>query len=173
MTTFYSELFGESADDPQTEADPGFVVDLGDFGGIIRYKRAFFCVPNGYEENSNIRMLTLHSSDRIIAHYVSSSGFVSDDSIAWKYASSLAFDRDGSIYGTAWTGLSILTAQEKKDVFQQGDLENDDRGKPLWEHIEEEYGGVFTEDPRMPIDLILDISIAGAPVISDGGDLVV
>lgn len=168
MTTYYSALYGDGGGDPLTEADPQFRFDEADMGGVLRYKRASVTINTNYLTNENIRMLSLHSSDRIVDVLVSNSGVdVNNNRLLLRYAVQDEFAQsESNVTGNAWTGFDLDNDNTKVNQFAAGLVDEDDRGKALWELIEEDLPGTFTEDPKAAIDFIMAIVVGFVGFIS-------
>jgi len=186
MTTYYSSLFGPETGEPLLAWDPDFKREMGESGGIIRYKRAYINLvtedrpaggepaPTGYNQSEFIRTVSFHSSDRIIDVFLSTQGQANGNltmsaQLQNDFISGGTSTRLGSFY---FTNAGMTSESRKTSLFfQGGTLGADDRGKPLWDHMNQHGLTTYSEDPKVAVDIITDVSFT--PTNNATGEFVI
>jgi hypothetical protein len=173
MTDWYSEHFSAdttlvtgtttgaiTADDPPIKAPPG------SSHAIMRMKRSLvdFSAGDTIPDASTCRMFTLKSSDRIYRMILAAEAgwsasadldigtyFAGDDRHTGAQIDVNTFGEDINIGGgIAYVDQFVPTAG--------GGLEEEDRGKKLWELIEEVETQSWTVDPIVDIDIVIEFT---------------
>ena len=168
MTNFYSDLY--SSQSPATEPEIGFRPEVSVYGGRIFYRRAKISVDGSVWDSSAIwRFMTFQSTDRLLELYLSwenmtggllslglsESREVAEGNIRLNgvTSSALVVDR---------TDLASPSSSYGVDRFADADLEDDDRGKRLYEHANEVSGGSnYASDPYDTFDIAGIITTSG------------
>ena len=133
----------------------------------LRYKKAKVTVGTIAGIGDEIRMLQMRSSDRIHSILFSSDGgATAGDADLGIYKSGLAHDGaviDQNLFST--TAIDTDTAQNRVEYFEDGALDTEDLGKPLWE-LADVGGGTYTEDPSEDWDIVLTVRVAFTVAVS-------
>lgn len=175
MADFYSDHY--------TATVPGIAIDAppvkiyqGVNGGAIKVARASCVVPASASAADVLRMFTLPSGARIIEARFTTDGLGGSSAVAIGWHNSVRQNRGSAtslssdnlqMYAAA--GLAYDSAQ-RADRFSSNELEDEDRGKPLWQHVDE-AGLSLSEDPLTFWDLgvFLDTvtGLTGGTVIAE------
>ena len=170
MTDWYSEHYRADAvlvtapttgaispDDPPIKAPPGTS------HAPKRMKRAFvdFTLGDTIPDASTCRMFPLKSGDRIYNLFTSAAAAdwvaAADLDIGTYFADP---DHTGAQIDvdTFGANLDLGAGFVYVDHFTAGALEDEDRGKPLWELIEEVATQSWTEDPQLDLDIVIEFT---------------
>ena len=147
-------------------------------GGFIRYKRCRLDTttstktPDAVPLGIQLRLLTLHSSIRPIALYLSTPGGfeVAMDADIGIHLPGVQNDGGGIDQDLFVNNLSIDTARNRLEMLIGigGNLADKDRGLTLWEMVNVAQPGKYARDPLIDLQLAIKIgTTAGA-----GDDLI-
>jgi len=152
MATFYSDHF--TATDSGTSIDaPRFKIDPGICHAKVYYKRASVIAPAAITTADILVIMQLKTSDRLHHLYLSTPAFTGGG----QPADCGLYDEDGTtvidvdLFGSEVSGttddLSVLVPRD--DVLTQGALEDEDRGKMLFQMADEGLAStLYDNDPH-------------------------
>lgn len=175
MANYFSDHFSATVgataiDDPRIKAAPG--IDHS----TLRYKRGTVTVAAGVTDDEQARFFSMKSSDRLIQLFFSTPSLTGTTMTAdcGVYATDEGALIDLDTFCAAATApLDDLTvAVVRTDLYILAALEDEDRGKPLWEVVEEALGspGTYTEDPHENWDLVVTMNTETAVTV--GAELI-
>lgn len=161
MADYYSEHYtetvgGTAVQDPRPKTAPGIS------HSPLRYKRGSVTPAAGVTDDEICRFFTLKSSDRLIHLYLSTLSLTGTTMTA-----------DGGVYladGGALVDLDLFCAAAtsplddltvavvRVDLFALGLLENEDRGKQLWELINDAGAVTYAQDPNLTYDIAITMN---------------
>lgn len=141
--------------------DPRLKVPAGIDHAAVRYKRATVTAAAGVTDDEQMRFFPMKSSDRIFNLFLQTpsltgTNMTSDCGI---YQTDLGALIDLSLFGSA-ADVPLDDLQDaipRTDLFSVGLLEDEDRGKRLWE-LALEGAGTDTEDPNETWDIVITIN---------------
>lgn len=142
-----------TADDPPIKSPPGVA------HAPMRIKRSLvdFSAGDTIPDASTCRMFPLKSSDRIFKMMLAAeAGWV--DAADLDIGVALAGVRhDGALLGVGTFGINIDIGGgiAYADQFSVNTLEDEDRGKPLWELVNEVDSQSWSVDPILDLDIII------------------
>jgi len=144
VATYFSDHFSTGAN--QTAVDRAKRPPGGVGGGVLMYKRAS-AIPTDTADGDIIRMITMLSSDRIIQIFYSSTAGGAGTVDIGLYAAGDNHDGaviDDDVFASA---IAVTAAVARTDEFiEAATLEDQDRGKQLWQLVDE-GAGTYTTDP--------------------------
>jgi hypothetical protein len=149
MATFYSDHFSSDGDNVTT-LDANRRAPTGINHGRMRVSSCYLNVETASATNGDdARLIAFKSSDRIHRMFVSADGVPTagtmDIGLAAAGSSHDGADVDDALFAEA---LDLSSAIDQVDEYDEHDLDNFDRGKPLWE-----LAGL-SADPVVDYDLI-------------------
>lgn len=131
----------------------------------MRYKQARFTGGTVVGASDQIRMLQMHSSDRIHEFFFSSDGGTTAGAVdIGLYETGLV--HDGALPSTnsvdMWstTAVTITTVVARVTRFALGDVASLERGIQLWEMVNLSDAATYTVDPLISYDLTMTTTIA-------------
>lgn len=163
----YSTTVGATAvDDPPIKADPGIS------HAAVRYKRATVTVAAGVTDDEQCRFFPLKSTDRLHALYLSTPSLtgttMTADMGVYRTVEDGSALVDLDLFCAAATSpLDDLTvAIARVDLFALGALEDEDRGKMLYQLVDEGLATtVYDNDPHYNFDLVLTMNTETAVTV--------
>jgi len=167
MADYYSDHFtttvgGTSQDDPRIKAGPGLD------HATLRYKRATATVAAGVTDDEQVRFMQMKSSDRLIHLYLSTPSLTGTTmtSDMGLYATDGGAVIDLDLFCAAATSPcdDLTVAIARVDLFALAVLEDEDRGKHLWQ-LADEGGGSYSADPVELWDLVLTMNTETAVTV--------
>lgn len=172
MADFFSDHYtatagGTSIDDPRLKVEPG----VGH--ARLYYKRATLSVTTATSAADVLRFFSLKSGDRImellLSHTADASTAVTGNAGAHRTFEDGGAVLDLNLFCAVGTApMSDLTAAiSRTDLLTLAALELEDRGKPLWEQVEEGATQGWTSDPQIDIDITVTIAAETAIVASE------
>lgn len=175
MATYFSDHFTETASGTSID-DPRIKVNAGLKHAKMRYSRATVTAPAAITTGDILPLLQLKTNDRIHAIYISTPSFTGTGQPAdlgiYDETATTAIDDD--CFAAEDAPLDDLTvAIARVDCFAIGALENEDRGKRLFELVDEALGtAVYDEDTREVWTLALTMGTestvtAGAEIVCE------
>jgi len=160
MANYFSEHYtttvgGTSVDAPRIKAPPGIS------HAKIHYKRGSVTVAAGVTDDEQCRFFPMKSGDRLINLFLSTPSLTGTTMTAdcGLYTPDGGAVLDLDLFCAAATSpLDDLTvAVARVDLFTLAVLENEDRGKPLWENLAEGAGS-DTTDPFLTYDVVITMN---------------
>ena len=167
MANYFSEHYtttvgGTSIDDPRIKVAPGISHSL------VRYKRGSVTVAAGVTDDEQCRFFSLKSADRLYQLFLSTPSLTGTTmtSDAGLYLKDLGALIDLDLFCAAGTSPcdDLTVAVARVDLFALGVLEDEDRGKQLWQ-LADEGGGTFTVDPNEEWDIVLTMNTETAVTV--------
>lgn len=160
MATLFSNHYGTGQ--ANTSVSTGYKASAGINHARARIKQARITVPiggTGGTANDVWRLMTFKSSDRIFSLLVTVTG-TGGAGAAHLGLYKAGANHDGAVIDTDLfaSALSLINAIARVDQFKEAaTLEDEDRGKTLWE-LADEGAGTYTSDPMEEWDLTAEIS---------------
>lgn len=149
MANYYSDHFTATAGGTSVD-DPRIKVPSGVNHGAIRYKRATVTTAAAVTDDEICVFFDMKTGDRIHALYFSATAMTGTTMTAdlGVYDEDLVL-KDLDLFCAAATAplTDLTTAVARTDMFIKGALEDQDRGKTLWELVKEGTSGSDTSDP--------------------------
>lgn len=164
MATYFSDNFtltGENQTALPLKASP--ILARGILGSPIRYKKMRLVSGGTTAVDDVLRFGTFRSSDRIIELLWSNPGTASAG------AGGVGLHKAGLAHDGALIDVNLFehlknisNGSNRNDIFDANMLEDEDRGKPLWELAEEGLGnpGTYLKDPLEFWDLTITLTTA-------------
>ena len=152
MATFYSDHF--TATDSGTSIDsPRFKIDPGICHAKVYYKRASVIIPAAITTADILAIMQLKTSDRLHHLFMSTPGITATGQPAdcGLYNEDATTVIDVDLFGNEVSGTTddLGTLIPRDDVLTQGALEDEDRGKMLFQMADEGLAStLYDTDPH-------------------------
>lgn len=172
MARYYSDQYNSTVSQTAVE-DPRPFVARGLSHSSLKYKRASVTAPAGITTGDILQFFTLKSSDRLLNLYVTTPSFTGTGQPAdfGLYAEEGGV-LDVDLFAGEDAPLDDLTvAIARVDCLTLAALENEDRGKQLWEMLEEGATQSYTDDPAVNYDVAMTMGTEST--VTAGAEIVV
>lgn len=163
MADLLSDHYNSTAASATIE-DPRPFVARGLSHATVRYKRATVTTTTATAAADVMRFFTLKSSDRVVELLLSHTADASTSATGNAGVHATIAD-EGAVYDiNLWCAVGtvpmsdITAAIARVDLYTLGALELEDRGKALWENIEEGETQSWTVDPLLEFDITITVA---------------
>ncbi len=162
MADWYSDHYNSTVAQSAIQ-DPRPAIAAGLNHGEYHYKRATVTPGAGVTDDEKLFFFTLKSSDRLQHLWLSTAAgltgtTMTSDMGVYRGEGGALYDLD--LFCAAGTSPcdDLTVAIARVDLFILGALEVEDRGKQMWELVEEGATQSWTEDPGEVFDIILTMN---------------
>jgi hypothetical protein len=151
MTTWFSDHYSDGIEETVLPLLTGIYTPTADIRFSPMRVKAVFLTVTAVQGGDQIRLMTLRSSDRLLALHYSNDGGLSGPSDSTCGLHLAGENHDGAVVDVDLfdTVMPLESALNRDKIYDEGTLTGQDRGLPIWEILGE------SEDTKVDYDVTI------------------